>query len=134
MATAVRTGDIGGPYLDRLSRLAQRQDHSDHPIRKRSRRCSRDRDTGLSDEVLLGVRFACAMLTHDPDAEELRNEIVRRWGPRALISLAFAFTAARIFPTLKYALGHGRACQRVMVAGKPTTVARRLVEHAPTTP
>jgi len=33
--------------------------------------------------------------------------------------LAFAITAARIYPTVKYALGHGQACMRVVVDGKP---------------
>jgi hypothetical protein len=49
---------------------------------------------------------------------------VKRWGQRALVSLAFAITAARIDPTVKYALGHGKACMRVVVGGtgqlKPT--------------
>ena len=45
--------------------------------------------------------------------------IVKRWGRRALVSLAFAITAARIYPTVKYALGHGKACMRVVVGGTP---------------
>jgi len=28
-------------------------------------------------------------------------------------------TAARIYPTVKYALGHGKACMRVVVGGTP---------------
>ena len=40
-------------------------------------------------------------------------------GRRALVSLAFAITAARIYPTVKYALGHGKACMRVVVDGTP---------------
>jgi len=39
-----------------------------------------------------------------------------------LISLAFGLAAARVFPTLKYALGHGVACQRVVVAGTPVAI------------
>src|SRR5580692_633717 len=38
---------------------------------------------------------------------------------RAVVSLAFAITAARIYPTVKYALGHGKACTRVVVGGTP---------------
>lgn len=78
----------------------------------------------LSDDVLLGVTFARAALAHSPDADERRDEIVRRWGRRALISLAYAMTSARIYPTVKYALGHGAACQRVDVAGEPVAVVR----------
>ncbi len=78
----------------------------------------------MSEPVRLGVRFACAVLAHDPVADELREEIVRRWGPRALVSLAYALVGARLYPTLKYALGHGKTCQRVVVAGTPVAVAR----------
>ena len=53
-----------------------------------------------------------------------------RWGKRALVSLAFAVTGARIFPTLKYAMGHGRACTRVTVGGKSRPVLRELTRAA----
>ena len=72
----------------------------------------------FDDNVRLGVRFARAVAAHDPAADDLRDDIVQRWGPRGLVSLAFAITAARLFPTIKYALGHGKACQRVIVAGE----------------
>jgi hypothetical protein len=61
-----------------------------------------------------------ATLAHDAVADEYREAILKRWGPRALVSLAFPITAARIYPTAKYALGHGKACTRVVVGG--TTV------------
>jgi hypothetical protein len=63
-------------------------------------------------------------------ADELRDEIVQRWGKRALVSLAFAITASRLYPTLKYALGHGRACQRIVVAGEPVAPSSRRVAAA----
>jgi hypothetical protein len=75
-------------------------------------------EAALDNDVRLGVQFARATLAHDPAADSLRDEIVRRWGPRALVSLAFAIAAARLYPTIKYALGHGKACQRVLVAGE----------------
>ena len=78
----------------------------------------------LPEDVHLGVKFARASLAHDPEADPLREEIVRRWGPRALVSLAFGITAARVFPTIKYALGHGKSCRRVTVAGEPIVIAR----------
>jgi alkylhydroperoxidase family enzyme len=86
-------------------------------------------DAGLAEPARLGVRFARAVLAHDPAADELREEIARRWGPRAVVALAFAITGARVFPTMKYALGHGQACQRVEVAGE-VVVPRRLREAA----
>ena len=81
-------------------------------------------DAQLPEDVHLGVQFARATLAHDPEADLLRDGIAARWGPRALVSLAFAIAAARVFPTIKYALGHGKACQRVTVAGEPVAVVR----------
>ena len=83
----------------------------------------------LGEPARLGVRFARAVLAHDPAADELREIITRRWGPRAVVSLAFAITASRLFPTLKYALGHGQACRRIEVAGE-LVVPRRAREVA----
>src|SRR5215472_15285049 len=62
-----------------------------------------------------------ATLAHEAAADEYREAIVKRWGRRALVSVAFAITAARIYPTVKYALGHGKACTRVVVGGTPVT-------------
>lgn len=78
----------------------------------------------MTDDVRLGVAFARASLAHDPEADTHRDEIRRRWGDRAVVALAFALVASRIYPTLKYALGHGQTCQRVTVAGTPVVVAR----------
>jgi hypothetical protein len=78
-------------------------------------------EAAMSREVALGVRFARAVIAHDPEADVWREEIVRRWGPRALLSLAFGIMAAHLYPTLKYALGHGKACTRVVVAGQTVT-------------
>src|SRR5262249_20831275 len=65
--------------------------------------------SAMPDDAALAVRFTRATLGHAPEADPLREEVVRRWGKRGLISLGFAITASRIFPTLKYALGHGQA-------------------------
>jgi hypothetical protein len=72
----------------------------------------------------LGADFARAVLAHDPAAASLRAEVIARYGARGLASLSLALAAGRVFPTLKYALGHGQACQRVLVAGKPVTIPR----------
>lgn len=68
-------------------------------------------------DVALAWRFTRATLAHDPAADDYRAVIVERWGRRGLISLAFAITVSRIYPTVKYALGHGKACMRVVVGG-----------------
>jgi hypothetical protein len=74
----------------------------------------------MPQDVAVVWNFARATLAHDA-ADEYRDAIVQRWGRRALVSLAFAITAARIYPTVKYALGHGKACMRIVVAGTPVT-------------
>ena len=78
----------------------------------------------MPPEVALVWRFTLATLAHDAAADEYRQAIVNRWGRRALVSLTFAITAARIYPTVKYALGHGKACTRIVVDGKPVTAFR----------
>lgn len=86
--------------------------------------------TAMPFEVALAVRFAEANLQRSPAADELRDEVVRRFGQRGLVSLAFAITAARIFPTLKYALGHGRSCTRLTIGGEVRPVLRELTQAA----
>jgi hypothetical protein len=78
-----------------------------------------DNPEAMPPDVAMVWKFTRATLAHDAAADEYRDEIVKRWGRRALISVAFAITAARIYPTVKYALGHGRACMRVVVGGVP---------------
>ena len=82
-------------------------------------------EAGMTPEAALGFRFAEAVLAHDPRADDLREEILRRWGSRALVSLGFAIAASRVFPTVKYALGHGKACTRVTIAGVTVPVLRQ---------
>jgi hypothetical protein len=84
----------------------------------------------MPDDVALAWRFARATIDHDPSADRYREEITRRWGPRAVISLAFAIIASRTYPTMKYAMGHGKACTRIVVGGAPITFDRAL-ESAP---
>ena len=77
-------------------------------------------------DAALAVRFARAVIAHDADADVCREVIIRRWGPRAVLSLTFAIMAAQLYPTLKYALGHGRACMRVVVGEQVVTPSRAL--------
>jgi hypothetical protein len=78
----------------------------------------------MGDDAALAWRFARASLARDMIAcDPLRDEIVRRWGDRGLVALGMAITTARMYPTLKYALGYGKACSKVTVAGVATPVA-----------
>ena len=87
-------------------------------------------EAAMAADVALGFRFARALLAHAPETDGLREEIVRRWGPRAVLALVFGIMAAQMYPTLKYALGHGQACTRVVVAGETVTPSRAAVQAA----
>jgi len=81
-------------------------------------------EAAMGEEAALGWRFARASLARDMETcDPLRDEIVRRWGEKALVSLGLGLTASRMYPTLKYALGYGKACSKVTVAGVATPVA-----------
>ena len=68
-------------------------------------------------DMALAWRYADATLRHDPAADDLRPEVLARWGEKGLAALALAITLARLYPTLKYAMGHGKSCQRLTVPG-----------------
>jgi len=84
----------------------------------------------VPEDVALAVRFAEASLRHASEADDLREKVLRRFGKRGLVPLAFALTAARLYPTLKYAMGHGRACMRVTIGGETRPVLRELTRAA----
>jgi hypothetical protein len=80
----------------------------------------------MPDEASIGFHFSRAVLVRDlAESDRLRDEILKRSGYRGLVSLALAIAASRTFPNIKYALGHGRACTFVQVAGAATSVAHR---------
>jgi hypothetical protein len=114
--TAVRQEDCG-PCTQLAVTMAERAGVSSAVLRA----MLADDPAAMPPDVALVWRFTRATLAHDAAADDYRAVIVERWGPRALISLAFAITAARIYPTVKYALGHGKACMRVVVDGTPLT-------------
>jgi hypothetical protein len=87
-------------------------------------------EAAMSPDVALGVRFARAVLARDAEADACREEIVRRWGPRGVLTLAFGIMGAQLYPTLKYALGHGQACTRVVIAGETIPANKLAVEAA----
>jgi len=102
-----------GPCTQLLVDMAARDGRSPEMIRAV---LQNDRQS-MSDEVRLCVEFATAVLNRDPAADRLRQEVVERFGRRALISLAFALLSSKLYPTLKYALGYGHACSVVHVGG-----------------
>jgi hypothetical protein len=86
-------------------------------------------DAALPDDVRLAVRFTEAALAHAAEADGLRDEIVARWGTDAVVSLTYAILSGRAYPTLKYALGYGKTCVRVRVAGEDTPVPALARAH-----
>ena len=81
-------------------------------------------EQAMGEAAALAWRFARASLARDmPAADPLRDEILGRWGDRGLVAVAMAITTARMYPTLKYALGYGKACSRVTVGGVAAPVA-----------
>lgn len=79
--------------------------------------------TEMGEAAALGWRFARASLARDLESvDPLRGEIVRRWGEAGLVTVSLSLTAARMYPTLKYALGYGRTCSKVTVDGIATPV------------
>ena len=62
-------------------------------------------------------------LARDMEAcDPLRDEIVRRFGDKALVAVSLGLVASRMYPTLKYALGYGKACSRIVVGGERIVV------------
>ncbi len=78
----------------------------------------------MGEVAALGWRFAQASMARDmATADPLRDEIVGRWGEKGLLAVSLAITTGRMYPTVKYAMGYGKACSRVTVGGNPTPVA-----------
>ncbi len=85
----------------------------------------------MGADAELGYDFARSVLARDlEESDRVRAEILKRWGQKALVALSLALTTARLYPTVKYALGYGRACSRIEVAGQAAPLARPLTATA----
>ena len=116
--TAVRHEDCG-PCTQLAVAMAEKRGVNQQVLRA----VLKGEPDGMPADVALVWRFTRAVLGHEP-ADEYRDAIVTRWGRRALVSLGFAILAARIYPTMKYAMGHGKACTRVVVGRTTVTMVR----------
>jgi hypothetical protein len=82
-------------------------------------------EAAMGEAAALAYRFAQASLDRDmATADPLRDEIVRRWGDKGLVAIALTITTARMYPTLKYALGYGKTCSKVTVMGEAAPFER----------
>jgi hypothetical protein len=122
--TAVRSEDCG-PCTQLATAMAERRGVRPEVLRA----IVTDDVAAMPDDVGLAWRFTKAVLAHDAAADDYRAVIVERWGQRAVIALAFAITTARIYPTVKYAMGHGHACMRVVVGGTPVQIDRQVISR-----
>ncbi|WP_292937091.1 hypothetical protein [Noviherbaspirillum sp.] len=122
---AIRSEDCG-PCTQLTVTMAEREG-----VSARLLRAVFDNDEkAMGPDVTLAVRYARAVLAHDLEADGLREQIAARWGQRAVVSLALSIAAAKVYPTMKYALGHGQACTRVHIGGTETRVAAQALPSA----
>ena len=84
----------------------------------------------LPADVSLAARFTELVLDRSPEAAGVREQIVMRWGQDGLVSLGFTISASRVYPTLKYTLGYGQACQRIQIE-EESVIPLRLAGEAP---
>lgn len=78
----------------------------------------------MGPDASMAYRFAKASLDRDLErADPLRDAILQRWGPKGLAAIALAMAASRVYPTVKYAMGHGKTCSRITVEGQSVKVA-----------
>lgn len=114
-----------GPCLQTTVNLAKAEGVSDTIIR-----AAVLGDTSAMDERTgTAYAFARAVCMHDFKSEELRPKLIEWWGEPGVAELSLAICASRLFPTLKRGLGHGAACQRVVV-GKETLSVNALDQNA----
>ncbi|HTW34544.1 MAG TPA: hypothetical protein VMD53_07995 [Rhizomicrobium sp.] len=72
----------------------------------------------------LGFRYGIAVSQNTPNAVALSAEVARRYGKRALVSMAYGVACSRVYPALKRGLGHGAACSKINVSDE-TIVMRK---------
>jgi hypothetical protein len=109
-----------GPCTQLVVTMAEREGVSSNALRAI---LAKD-ETAMPPDAALGFRFAKSVLERDIAAgDRLRDEVVSRWGRKGLVSLALTIAASRVFPAVKYALGHGHACVRVRVGGVDANVS-----------
>ena len=85
------------------------------------------RDFDAAGAAGLGFRFAEAAISDLSEAEDLRLEILEKFGEKAVISASYAAAVGRSFPVLKRAVGHGKTCQQIKLGGAVHPVVRQVV-------
>jgi hypothetical protein len=90
----------------------------------------RGETAAMDEKTRTAYVFAAHVAARDPRSEELRPLIAQWWGEAGIVELALAIASAHVYPTVKRAMGHAQACQRVTVAGEPTAIERHVLALA----
>jgi alkylhydroperoxidase family enzyme len=107
---ATRHGDCG-PCLQLGVKMAQREGVPSETLRAI---LDGDREA-MSDSVRVAYDFTRAVLTRDGWDGAAREELRKRYGPRAIISLSYAIALGGFYPAFKYALGAAHACHKIRI-------------------
>lgn len=107
---ATRNGDCG-PCLQLGVRMAQQAGVSNETIRAV---LAGDRHA-MPEAVQFAYDYTKGVLARDGWEVAAREELRKRYGPRAIVSLSYAIAMGGFYPAFKYALGVGHACQRIRV-------------------
>ena len=112
-----------GPCTQLVVRMAEQAGVDANVLRALLRRDA----ASLGDlPAALSFRFAETVMARDTIAADALREVLRTlYGDRGVVALSFAIASSRVYPTVKYALGHGRACERVVVKGEIAPLAPR---------
>lgn len=68
---------------------------------------------GLNAEQLDVYNYARGVTANEELDEELLPRLQARWGKEVVAEFAIAIVAARLYPTLKRALGHSKSCSLI---------------------
>lgn len=74
-------------------------------------------------DIALGFRYGEA-IAQGVMADEMRDEIRKKWGEKGLIELAFAIATARFYPAIKRGMGYAHTCERVVIQDRATPTAK----------
>ncbi|HLL72722.1 MAG TPA: hypothetical protein VK363_14865 [Pyrinomonadaceae bacterium] len=75
----------------------------------------RRRPEELPAELVVVYRFALSVVEAEGAEGEWRERVRAHYGEEALVEMALAIAAARVFPTTKRALGYATSCALVRV-------------------
>lgn len=86
-------------------------------------------DDALPPEVALVTRFARALVTRSGDLPHFRDRVREAYGTAGLVAVAYGIIQASMYPTLKYALGHGHSCAKIEIGSHTVIPASATTEQ-----